>query len=85
TVVQDAEQKLIQAPVVILLSVDDAIALLAEAFMADVERESEIFAQMSAMPEVTQQALRATPKYWDAWLGLKKRCEPQGYGWHHWL
>ena len=45
----------------------------------------EIFAQMSAMPEVTQQALRATPKYWDAWLGLKKRCEPQGYGWHHWL
>ncbi|MFH7185377.1 hypothetical protein ACHWGF_28270, partial [Klebsiella pneumoniae] len=49
TVVQDAEQKLIQAPVVILLSVDDAIALLAEAFMADVERESEIFAQMSAM------------------------------------
>ncbi|HBQ6651880.1 TPA: hypothetical protein L8N83_001995 [Klebsiella quasipneumoniae subsp. quasipneumoniae] len=85
TVVQDAEQKLIQAPVVILLSVDDAIALLAEAFIADVERESEIFAQMSAMPEVTQQALRATPKYWDAWLGLKKRCEPQGYGWHHWL
>ncbi|AMJ72281.1 hypothetical protein AW879_21010 [Enterobacter cloacae] len=84
-IVKEAEQKLIQAPVITLLSVDDAIALLLEAFTADVERENEIYAQMITMPEATKQALQVTPKHWEAWLALKKRCEPEDYGWSRWL
>lgn len=70
-IVAEAEQKLIQAPVVTLLSVNDAIALLLEAFTADIERENEIYAQLITMPEATQQALQVTPKHWEAWLALK--------------
>ncbi|MEX3004371.1 protein DpdD [Serratia fonticola] len=79
------EGALIQAPVVALISIDDATELLQETLLADVEREIEIYARLAAMPEATQQALQKIPKRWDAWLSLKKRCELQGYGWNSWL
>ncbi|RIB94853.1 hypothetical protein D1911_00250, partial [Escherichia coli] len=43
------------------------------------------YAQLAAMPEATRQALQKIPKLWEAWQALKKRCEPQDYGWCRWL
>ncbi|EMJ3186389.1 TPA: hypothetical protein PXJ58_001939 [Yersinia enterocolitica] len=83
--VEVAEKALIQAPLVTVLSFDDARELLIEVITADLERESEIFSQLAAMPEATRQELEKTPKLWDIWLGLEKRCEAQDYGWNHWL
>ncbi|HAY0174754.1 TPA: hypothetical protein JS282_002743 [Escherichia coli] len=79
------EQALIQAPVIMLISLENATDLLLEALLADAERESEIYAQLAAMPEATRQALQKIPKLWEAWQALKKRCEPQDYGWCRWL
>lgn len=82
----EAEGKvLIQAPIIMLISVENATDMLLEALRADVERESELYAQLMAMPEATRLALQKLPKLWDAWLALKKRCEPQDYGWSRWL
>ncbi|WP_159226687.1 protein DpdD [Pantoea sp. 18059] len=80
-----AEKALIQAPVITVLSFDDAKELLIEVITADLERESEIFAQLAAMPEITRQEIERIPKLWDIWLGLEKRCETHDYGWNHWL
>ncbi|MFE8147782.1 protein DpdD [Brenneria goodwinii] len=83
--IEAEEQALIQAPVVVLISLENATDLLLEALLADAERESEIYAQLAAMPEATRQALQKIPKLWEAWLALEKRCEPQDYGWSRWL
>ena len=83
--VKAEEQALIKAPVIMPISLEKATDLLLEALLADAERESEIYAQLAAMPEATRQALQQTPKLWEAWLGLKKRSEPQDYGWNRWL
>lgn len=76
---------LIQAPAIMLISVENATNLLLEALLAEAERESEIYAQLAAMPEATRQALQKMPKLWEAWQALQKRCEPQDYGWSTWL
>lgn len=55
------EQALIQAPVIMLISLENATDLLLEALLADAERESEIYAQLAAMPEATRQALQKYP------------------------
>ncbi|WP_449542666.1 protein DpdD [Enterobacter ludwigii] len=83
--VEAEEKALIQAPAIMLISVENATDMLLEALRADVERETEIYAQLVAMPEATRQALQKLPKLWDAWLALEKRCEPQDYGWNRWL
>ena len=70
---------------IMLISLENATDLLLEALLADAERESEIYAQLAAMPEATRQALQKIPKLWEAWQALKKRCEPQDYGWCRWL
>lgn len=83
--IEAEEQALIQAPVFVLISLENATDLLLEALVADVERESEIYVQLAAMPEATRQALQKIPKLWEAWQALEKRCEPQDYGWSRWL
>ena len=83
--VEAEEQVLIQAPVIMLISLENATDLLLEALLADAERESEIYSQLAAMPEETRQALEKIPKLWEAWQALKNRCEPQDYGWSRWL
>lgn len=44
-----------------LISLENATDLLLEALLADAERESEIYAQLAAMPEATRQALQKYP------------------------
>jgi len=83
--IEAEEQALIQAPVVVLISLENATDLLLEALVADAEREDEIYAQLAAMPEATRHALQKIPKLWEAWQALEKRCEPQDYGWSCWL
>jgi len=83
--IEAEEQALIQAPVVVLISLENATDLLLEALVADAEREDEIYAQLAAMPEATRHALQKIPKLWEAWQALEKRCEPQDYGWSRWL
>lgn len=83
--IEAEEQALIQAPVVVLISLENATDLLLEALVADADREDEIYAQLAAMPEATRHALQKIPKLWEAWQALEKRCEPQDYGWSRWL
>ncbi len=61
--VEAEEQVLIQAPVIMLISLENATDLLLEALLADAERESEIYSQLAAMPEETRQALKKYPNY----------------------
>lgn len=59
--IEAEEQALIQAPVVVLISLENATDLLLEALVADAEREDEIYAQLAAMPEATRHALQKYP------------------------
>ena len=55
-----------------LISLENATDLLLEALLADAERESEIYAQLAAMPEATRQALLKNTQTLGGMAGAEK-------------
>lgn len=75
-----------EQPPVLLISPEQAKRMLLDIFGGiSTENEMEIYSQLLAMPDATQQVLRQNERLWAFWEELQNKYRVGSYGWMPWL
>ncbi|MCV9379194.1 protein DpdD [Hafnia alvei] len=75
-----------EQPSVLLISSEQAKRMLLDIFGGiSTEQEMEIYSQLLAIPDATQQALRQNERLWAFWEELQDKYRVDKYGWMSWL